>query len=178
MHYNYFRNYDPGTGRYGQSDPLGLAAGDNTYGYAYQSPFVYIDRDGRLPIIVPIGFCVVGGVGPALGGDVSGAVLGCGISVLGGGAAAFGLKAGSPLISRIVGGLTASIVGGLSANGSNAAPSNPGPNNPDPQPHNPFPFEPFPDFNSPDPVDPDDLKNFCELNPSAPNCQSDPNDCP
>ena len=28
MHYNYFRNYDPGTGRYGQSDPLGVV-GDN-----------------------------------------------------------------------------------------------------------------------------------------------------
>ena len=49
-HYNYFRDYDPSTGRYLQSDPIGLGAGYNTYSYVYQNPVTWIDADGRLPL--------------------------------------------------------------------------------------------------------------------------------
>ncbi|QGX39346.1 RHS repeat-associated core domain-containing protein [Permianibacter aggregans] len=38
LHYNYFRNYDPVTGRYIESDPIGLSDGVNTYGYVQQMP--------------------------------------------------------------------------------------------------------------------------------------------
>ena len=31
LHYNYFRDYDPSTGRYVQSDPTGLQGGLDTY---------------------------------------------------------------------------------------------------------------------------------------------------
>ena len=44
--YNYFRTYDPSTGRYLTSDPVGLLGGSNTYGYALQSPTNYSDRYG------------------------------------------------------------------------------------------------------------------------------------
>ncbi len=57
LYYNYFRDYDPELGRYTQSDPIGLAGGINTYGYAYQNPVMYTDPRG---LIIPQ---VAGGVG-------------------------------------------------------------------------------------------------------------------
>ncbi|WP_185815608.1 RHS repeat-associated core domain-containing protein [Xanthomonas sp. SS] len=43
---NYFRDYDPGTGRYGQSDPIGLEGGFSTYSYVEAAPFRYSDIFG------------------------------------------------------------------------------------------------------------------------------------
>jgi len=46
LNYNYFRDYEPGTGRYVESDPIGLYGGINTYGYVGANPFLFVDRLG------------------------------------------------------------------------------------------------------------------------------------
>src|SRR5437667_3017914 len=54
---NYFRDYDPATGRYVESDPIGLKDGVSTYGYVRQNPLLYSDPDGLLSQIVASCVC-------------------------------------------------------------------------------------------------------------------------
>ncbi|MCK5831914.1 MAG: RHS domain-containing protein [Methylococcales bacterium] len=49
LHYNYYRYYDPSTGRYVTSDPIGLSGGLNTYGYTLNNPMNFIDIFGLSP---------------------------------------------------------------------------------------------------------------------------------
>jgi RHS repeat-associated protein len=51
LHYNYYRYYDPSTGRYMTSDPIGLNGGMNLYIYASQVPTKKTDELGLDPIL-------------------------------------------------------------------------------------------------------------------------------
>ena len=46
LNYNYFRDYDPATGRYVESDPIGLRGGPGTFVYVNANSFNATDRRG------------------------------------------------------------------------------------------------------------------------------------
>ena len=57
LNYNYFRDYDGTTGRYVQSDPIGLVGGVNTFSYVESTPLNGVDPMGLqrvLPGPVPL----------------------------------------------------------------------------------------------------------------------------
>jgi RHS repeat-associated protein len=75
FHYNYFRDYAPGLGRYVESDPIGLEGGLNSYMYVVANPVRLVDPTGTTATAAPI-LCpfLVLGDGPLPIGDL---ICGC-----------------------------------------------------------------------------------------------------
>lgn len=59
LHYNFHRYYDPTTGRYISSDPIGLAGGMNLYSYTQNNPINAVDPRG-LEATIPWGTIISG----------------------------------------------------------------------------------------------------------------------
>jgi RHS repeat-associated protein len=62
LHYNYFRYYNPQTGRYITPDPIGLEGGINLFSYVEGNPLKFIDPYGKQTIAgeIAIGVLVTG----------------------------------------------------------------------------------------------------------------------
>lgn len=75
LHYNVQRDYDPASGRFVTSDPLGLQGGISTYGYVKGNPLASVDPDGMqaVPLLPPppVVTGAPGAAGAYNGGDLS-----------------------------------------------------------------------------------------------------------
>ncbi len=112
LHYNYFRHYHPGIGRYMEADPIGMEGGINLYVYALNNPVNLSDPTGEMGIPG----IVIGAVSGAFAGFAAGMQSGhVWAGVIGG--AAGGIIGGSigfmfPQAGTVVGGMIGGAISG------------------------------------------------------------------
>ena len=62
LYYNHFRDYDPQTGRYVESDPMGLRGGSySTYAYGADSPLDTDDPAGLCKVVLEFSYVALRG---------------------------------------------------------------------------------------------------------------------
>jgi RHS repeat-associated protein len=76
LYHNWNRDYDPALGRYMEADPIGLAGGNNVYGYGWANPANLTDPMGLGPTGSAVGGILGGWGGRIVGGSAGGAVGG------------------------------------------------------------------------------------------------------
>jgi RHS repeat-associated protein len=77
LHYNYFRDYHPGIGRYIEADPIGMKGGINLYLYCANDPVNSMDPDGQVVALAYyITQAAIGGITGAGAGFVTGITTG------------------------------------------------------------------------------------------------------
>lgn len=109
LHYNYFRDYHPGIGRYVEPDPIGLKGGINLYAYCFNDPINAVDPSGQFGVVG----IVVGGVAGFWGGFISGAQAGNIWAGIAGGLAGGVIGSLTGFVFPQAGGLVGGIVGGF-----------------------------------------------------------------
>jgi RHS repeat-associated protein len=120
LNYNYFRSYDPSTGRHPESDPTGLRGGISTYAYVESNPLLFTDylglgKDQTCVAAYTATGSVCGGVAGYYGGGVLGAAGG-GLVCSPSGPGAVACAAGGAAAGSSGGGAAGSVVGGILGN--------------------------------------------------------------
>jgi len=104
--------YDPQTGRYLTSDPIGLVGGLNPYLYAEANPVGQIDPMG----LYALPGAIYGSISGAVGGYITGGWVGVIPGAMAGAAYGLVVPASSSAIGATVGGITSSILGQIAGN--------------------------------------------------------------